>query len=319
MGTTFTDGVAATSSGVVLYPNDSFLERYYDGVNRNLSDPSTSRRIPDSMKFKELIGVEAHIWESLLRCTGFQSNFGQAEATITLVADQRFYRLPGNFRQFVAFEKRTDGDPTQVEMILRTVATYDVGPGVQILSAEEGMKITPPPDEAAAGDWTLVYQKGPVALHRGTVYTLSGVTLTGTGVVPTDGGNLVPMTDYYNGSLIRVYSGSTGIPQTAQITDFAMSGSRPVFTLREALSPTPTGTLLYEICPLLPQRLDGLYAIEVAIALAGRRGTWKKRAGLMEDRTALWSACKQHFESNTMDRASQRISVPVVNEVDPYA
>lgn len=299
---------------------NSFLQRMYASVTRELYDPASSRRMTDAEKLLQFPAVEIKIWEDLLRCTGMTSTFSRAEATITLVENQRYYRLPGNFRQFISFEHRVSSDPDQVDMALSTMPMHDRGPGIEIISAQEGFVVRPNVDSSIAGDWTLTYIKGPVVLHRGTVDTLSadGKTLTGNGTIPTDGGELVKLTDYYNGSMVRIYSATTNAPVTDVVEDFAMSSTKPVFTLRHGMLPAPTGTMLYEVCPLLPPNYDDLYGIDIAMANSGRRGRFRAAGDIRVRRAALWAACKQHFESNTTDRAPQRQPEVVYAEPEIY-
>ena len=135
----------------------------------------------------------------------------------------------------------------------------------------------------------------------------------------TDAGELVPIADYYNGVMLQVYSAAAqGYPQQRQVLDFYYEDSCWVFVLRHRWSVVPSGTVLYEILPELMEGYDSLYAMDVAIVNSGRRGQFRRRAGLLQERHDLWQACRNYAHSNTMDRAPQRIIVPRADDIDPY-
>ncbi len=108
----------------------SFLERFYEDVNANLDDSQTSKRISKAGKLRLLHVVEKMIWERILMLSGQESIVGRTEVTIEIENDKEFYLLPGNFRQFIVLEERTDGDSNLVTNVLRSIPLFDGGPGV---------------------------------------------------------------------------------------------------------------------------------------------------------------------------------------------
>lgn len=293
----------------------AFLDRFYDDVDANLDDPQTSKRLTPAKELRLLYVVETMIWERLLMLSGQESVVGRAEATITIENDKEFYLLPGNFRQFLKFERRTDDDSNYVTGTMRSIPLYDRGPGVQILSEQRGMIIVPKPVLNESEDWTLIYQKGPVRLHHATAAVVGEKTLTGS--TPANGaGEFVLNEGYYDGSLLMVYEATAGQEQIREIV--SSDPASKVFHLRHAWGTLPTGTVKYEIRPILPPDYDDLYAMDVAIRVLGRRNRNRGRLGLKADRKDLWEACKSYFLSNVADRAPARLLPPDPNEVDPY-
>ena len=292
----------------------ALLERFYEDVDANLDDPSTSKRITKAKKLRLLDVAEKMIWERILMLSGQESIPGRTESTITVENDKEFYLLPGNFRQFLGFERRVDGDSTNVTSTLRSIPLFDLGPGVVVLSEQRGMMIKPKPTMNEEETWTLIYQKGPVRLHHAIGVVLSK-SLTGT-PPPPDAGEMVLTDDYYNGSLLRVYDADVGQEQTREITGW--DAKTKLFHLRHAWTPLPFGLIKYEIRPTLPTDYDDLYAMDVAIRILGRRSRVRGRVGLKQDRKDLWEACKSYFLSNVADRAPARLLPVDYNEVDPY-
>lgn len=289
----------------------SFLDRFYDEVSDCLADPSTSKRFPKSKRYSELYRVQERIFSRLLNSAGQDSDLGRTEATITLVEDQDTYVLPPAFRQFIAFEYRTNGDPRLVEARLGSLATYDEGCGVRILGGGRGMQINPRPSNFLVGDWTLIYRKGPIRLHNSTLASLNGDGDEFTSTTPaTDGGELVLLDNYYAGSVVRIYSASTGAPQERVVASSAVSGAQVVFTLALPLDPIPTGTIKYEIVPELSESVDGLYAYDVALVACSRRMGFSRRAGLMQDREMLWRSAKGMYNAAVADRQPERSRPP---------
>ncbi len=293
----------------------SLIERFYEDVDANLDDPNTSKRITKAKKLRLLHVAEKMIWERILMLSGQESIVGRSESTITIVNDKEFYLLPGNFRQFLSFERRTDDDSNKITATLNSIPLYDVGPGVVILSEQRGMMIKQKPILDEEQDWTLVYQKGTVRLHHATAAGVTDKTLTGASPGP-DGGEMILNDGYYNGSLLMVHDAKTGQEQTREIVGW--DAANKVFHLRHAWTTLPTGTIGYEIRPTLPLDYDDIYAMDVAIRILGRRSRTRGRVGLKQDRKDLWEACKSYFLSNVSDRAPARLHPVNYNEVDPY-
>jgi hypothetical protein len=293
----------------------AFLERFIADVDANLDDPQAAKRLGRDTKLRLLRVAEKMIWESLLMVSGQESIIGRAETTITIEDEKEFYLLPGNFRQFLGFERREDGDSNNVTARMRSIPLYDPGPGVVILSEQRGMMIKSRPRLNDSEVWTLIYQKGPVALHYGATTAVGDQTLTAA-APETDAGEMILNDGYYTGSLLMIYDAATGSEQIREITEWK-ANSR-VFGLRHAWGTKPTGNVKYEIRPILPPDYDDLYAMDVAIRVMGRRRRATGRIGLKQDRKLLWTACMGYFLSNVADRAPARLLPVDVNEMDPY-
>jgi hypothetical protein len=138
------------------------------------------------------------------------------------------------------------------------------------------------------------------------------------GTPGTDAGELVTYPDYYNGSMVRIYDATTGAPQVKEVTDYYSEDSTWVMILRHPLVVVPTGTVKYEIMPDLPEGLDEIYGMDVAIRGTTRRSSFKRRQGLKGDRLEKWKSCLAFVASMTMDRAPRRIHNRRPSAINPY-
>ncbi len=291
----------------------SFIERFYDDVDTNLDDPRSSKRTTKQKKLALLHTVDRQIWEKILMLTGQESMAGYAEVDITLSDGQAFYLLPGNFRQFVRLERRTDGNRNSVEAQLNSIPFYSTESGVVILTEQRGILVKPTPVLTSVQTWTLCYLAGPISLHYATAGAVNETTVTA-GSPGADAGDLVLSDGYYDNSMLRIYDAETGALQVREISKWNRKAK--VFTLRHAWTTLPTGAVKYEIRPSVPPAYDDLYAMDVAIRILGQRR--RGRSGLKADRNELWNACTGYFLSNTMDRAPERTLPIRHDEVDPY-
>lgn len=292
----------------------SFIERFYELVADNLGDPATTRRLTKAKMFRDLMVVEKLIFERLLTACGQESLVGYTESTISITADEDRYLLPGGFRHFVGMEERSTDNPDLVLGRMPTIPPYHPGPGIIILSEQQGFIFKPTPTVTA--DWTLMYLKGPVGLHAGTAARVGSSSLTA-GAVNADSGELVRLDDWYNGCLIHVYEADSGARQTRECDDF--DGASGTFHVKHPWSALPTGNVKYEIRPHTPPDFDEIYAIDVAIKNATRRHNQRWRDLLAGQRAELWNGCLNYFTSNTMDRGSGRHMTPdEAAQPDPY-
>ena len=307
---------------------DSFLERYYQAIDRECGDPHTSTRYPKADRLADLYELDQNLFDQLLKVAGMESLMGYTEATITLVSGQIFYTLPPGFRQFIQLEYRQDNYVTKY---LRSKSFYKDIHGVDILSSERGFRLFPPPSITEDQEWTICYLRAPGYLHYAKAARVSadGKAVV-SGTPPDDGGELYLVDDYYNGVELRIYaSDNNAHPQTRVVSDFVITGSslrkqEGVFHLREALSPVPEGNIYYEICPTVPLRYDKIYALSAAIAELRRRDKHVKAESLEKEWRKKWVGCTAYFSSNTLDRGPERLhplkpeDMMPMNEI-PYA
>lgn len=286
----------------------AFLERYFAEVNEHLNDPSFSVRTTQDRKLRMLLTQEAVIWERLLSAAE-ESVLGKAEAVITLQNGKKFYPLPGNFRKWIRLEKRLEGDPNHVSSILRTKHVHGTDAGVILLTAQRGMEIDPVPRFSSDQDWTLIYQKGPIIHHYGTVSNVTSMSLT-SGEVSV--GTLQRIDNFYAGSMLKIFDAETGAPQTREV--LSSQGKAGSFQFRHPLDMIPTGKIWYETVPALDEGLDSLYAYDVAMAIMATRKLTRQRQLMMNTRMELFTAAKDQFMSLTTDRGPQRVLVDDPNE-----
>lgn len=255
----------------------------------------------------DLHDLDQDLFEKLLRVAGQQSLMGYAEADFVMETDKTFYNLPYGFSQFLQLEYRINGYPHRC---LRSKPYYDQDWGVDILTPERGLRILPAPTLTTSGTsetWTLCYLRSPSPLHYATATAVGDNSLT-SGIPPTDGGEVHLIDDFYNGVELRIVSSGNGAhPQVRVVDEYKVQNQRGTFFLREAWNPKPTGVVIYEVCPTLPQKLDRIYALWIAIAELHRREKHEKAANLQKDvLNPKWSSCINYFAQKTMDRGPAR-------------
>lgn len=286
----------------------AFLERYFAEVNEHLNDPSFSVRTSIERKLRMLLTQESVIWERLLSAAE-ESVIGKAEATITLKNEKRFYPLPGNFRKWIKFEQRLNGDPNHVSATLKTKHVHNTDSGVILLTAQRGIEIDPVPIFSSDQDWTLIYQKGPIIHHYGIASNITPMSLTSGEV---SAGTLQRIDNFYAGSMLKIFDAETGAPQTREV--ISSQGAAGSFQFRHPLDILPTGKIWYETVPALDEGLDSLYSYDVAMAIMATRKLTRQRQLLMSTRMELFTAAKDQFMNLTTDRGPERVLVDDPNE-----
>lgn len=291
---------------------ESFLERYTDELAENLNDPATSTRLTTTQKLRLLRAIEKQVWERLQVISGVGGSLGYTETEYDLKSEKDYYNLPGNFRQFHRFEQRTDGNKNLVTDYYPSGGPRDTYKRIEIVSGNHGFLVHPVPTADSSTPYTLVYTKGPLRLHRSSSTSVSSTGLVGILPDTLEKGEAITRTDYYKGALLRIYSGN-GAPQTREILQSG-GGADIHFVVRHAWDPIPTGTVLYEITPTLPEDYDSIYALDAAIRVLTRRGQISKRRELIRERTELWNACMNYYLSNASDSSFQK-QVPYAVEL----
>lgn len=311
------DVIIGTPSSPAADTGVAFLDRFYDEVNFYLGDPHSQKRLTKARKRALLFQVQRRIYTRLRNCSPQMSSIGWAEKTIAVVADQAAYALPGGYEEFISFQKFTNGDRESLEQEMGTVTDLDGRAGILLMDSESGFRIRPTPSSVEAGDWVLNYRKGPVKLHYATAESVTADTLVCATPATADAGELVLSDGYYDGVRVHIYSADDGFPQTRKINSCSVVGGKMELYPTVDFSPVPTGTILYEIMPDLPEGLDSIYAMDVAMLAASAREGIRRVAGLAKMRTELWSDCRNYYDTKTADRAPARL-IPARIEPDPY-
>lgn len=291
---------------------NAFIVDFKEWVKQSLGDPSFSKRVTTSRILRELEVKHLEVYENILRIS---SGVGYTETDITLENDREFYPLPGNFRRFRGFEKRLSNDPNQVSAVYRTLHPWEPGPGIEILSGQHGFKIRPRPVLGVDETWTLKYQAGTVILHYGTAREVGDKHIDFQNNLPAVQGEIVSSDDYYKGSLIGIVSADTGVGQVMECSGYLGAGNRAL--LRHSFSPAPTGTVTYEIRPILPRPYHKLIALGAAITFAAERRDFQGRAALIHEWRELWRATKNYFGDLTTDSAPRFQDIET-SGFDPY-
>jgi len=181
------------------------------------------------------------------------------EVTYTLTANQSDYLWPPNFYDFRRLYKANSYGWVIQEYKPRGLHA-DYFTGIIELEAERGFRIMPPPTQT--GDWTLQYQAAAVPmLHYGTAQGVTSSTIQFADSATL--GDISEEDDYYIGENIHIVSASSGSGQVRKITDY--DGSTKTATVSPDFSPTPTGTVVYEIAPAIVDiNYTHLVALEIA-------------------------------------------------------
>lgn len=299
---------------------ESFLERYYEQVNRELGDPPTSNRLTKAQKLADFYSIEAVLYENLLSATGHESLIGRTEVFVNFTEGVDTYRFPENYRNYLSLEKRQADNPDIVLARLRTITEFHPGPGVLLLGARKAFKIRPAPSIDSTNEWTLTYQRLWGRIHYGRCSIPHARALVHEGPMADGAGELVRRANYYRGAQINVYGGVSGIPQQNTVDSSSEAG---VFSFVHPWDPLPKGDadnpLMYEVLPTIPYEHEQLYAVEAAIRNSPRRHNeqWQNTVAATQQR--LWNACLSHFSKATTERPSQAILPPEDLEVDPYS
>ena len=277
------------------------MERFFEEVRDNLSDPHTSSRLTKAKMIRDLHAADRDIFEQLLKINLQESNLGYAECTISIVAGQEFYLLPPGFRQFYEMIQYQDGVPIDA---ISSKSHFQSRWGAEILSGDRGFRLKPPLQTAS--DWTLSYSRAPGQLHYAKALAVSANSITcGT---PLDGaGEVVELDDYYNGMDVRIFKADSGVLQQRVIQTTKIVNGEVVLFLRNAFDPVPSGDVWYEVCPTIPDPYDSLYAMDVALLNIGRRSRPERFTDLALQRQKKWDSVKSYYQSNVSDRAPERI------------
>lgn len=283
---------------------ESFIDRYFKDIDRNLNDPSSSTRYPKVDRLSDLHDISQDIFDDLSGSTMQESTLGYAEANIVIKNSVGFYLLPHGFRKFLGFEQRNSlGVATNVS---GSKTHYSPSGGIQIITASRGFRINPPPQISGNETWVLQYLRAPGLLHFAKTESVTLQTVE-TGTPGTDAGELRLLPNYYNGMELHIYKAATGAGQIREVESFTVSGTKGIFHLRHEFDPLPTGTVWYEVIPTLPYGYDSIYAMDATLLQLDRREKFEKVRSLIKHRRKKMQAAREYVISNVVDRGPSRI------------
>lgn len=301
---------------------EAFVERYHAWLDELLNDPGDRRRFPITSRLRDLDAHQKSLYERILKTSQARAQMQYAEADITISNGVEFYRWPGNFRRFLKFERRVDGDPNNIMETMKTIAPWDKGRrGVVLMTPERGFRVQPVPQMTEEQTWTLCYQKGLIHPHWGSF------AATGSNVgpnflrfpasIPDAQGYLVKHPQYYAGEVLRIIDAGTGGGQSIEVSNFSVGTLQ--CDLRHNFSPVPTGQIKYEIGGFFPEGLDKIVAVTVALSKTPMADRAEQRSLLMKEFKELYAACSHYFNSQTADRPHRPDPSYADSTVDPFA
>lgn len=300
---------------------ESFVERYNDWLDDLLNDPGDRRRNPVAKRLRDLDAHQKSVYERILKTSQARAQIAYCEASITLRDGVTFYQWPGNFRRFLGFERRIDGNANNIGDRMRTIAPWELTRGIVLMTPERGFRVAPAPVLTADESWTLMYQKGPIHPHWGTVAAAADTVGSNFIKIPTsippEQGRLVPWSQYYVGETIRILEANSGAGQAIQVDSYNPADGR--CTLKHNFAPVPTGTIKYEFGSFLPEGYDKLVALSVALAYTPMRDRGEQRALLTKEWKEMYAACSHYFNNQTADRPHQANPNWSESTVDPMA
>jgi len=314
---------------------EAFVERYNAWIDDLLNDPAERRRHPTAKRLRDLDAHQKTIYERILKTSQARAQIGYCEATITLQDGIEFYRFPGNFRRFLRFERRADtdvnasrisgvsgmGNPNNVMETMGTVAPWEYGRGVILMTQQRGFRVKPVPTLTEDQVWTLCYQKGPIHPHYATFESdaenVGPSFLRIPASVSADQGTVVRWPDYYVGEVLRILDASAGAGQFIEVSAYNPKNGQ--CTLRHDFRPTPSGTIKYEFGSFLPEGLDKIVAVSVALANTAVADRTEQRSLLTKEWKELYAACSHYFNSATADRPHSANPTYMDATVDPMA
>lgn len=169
---------------------------------------------------------------------------------VTLVTGQKRYLLPpcvGTVREFVRMDTVYTGVPaaeiypSQAPLLTTRRVGWGIEGNALVLNAN-------PEDIGEAGQgWEIhAVPSGEFSFHSGVTST-SPTSTTFTFVSAPQYGDFDTRQNAYAGCLLRIYQDSAGYVQERFIT--AYNHQTMVATIGDAFSPTPSGTIQYEVLP----------------------------------------------------------------------
>lgn len=292
---------------------NAFIVDYFEWIKDSLGDPSFSKRISTGRLLRELEVAHQSVHEKILRTQG---RFGRTESTITLEDGKEYYPLPGNFRRFKSLQQRTNGDPNQVTANWGVLNDWEGGVGVKIMSGQQGIQFLPVPTLTENVDLILTYQVRPIILHYGTAQEVTENSIKFEDSPAAAQGEIIRTDEYYKGAMLGVVSADVGVGQIREMINY--SGPGNTATLRHNFIPTPTGTVVYEIRPILPRPYHKLIALTASITFAAERRDFQGRAALISEWRELWSAAKNYFADEAVGDSPKFRDVERGGASDPY-
>lgn len=183
--------------------------------------------------------------------------------SITLASGTTRYILPPHIEKIRQLVYLDTDDPTIIEREILPAQTHlAVGPRWWI----EGnvLVLNFDPEQYDGESWSLWYAPGGTFFsHEGTATSATATTLVLSSSPSL--GDLDTRDNAYLGATVRILDDTNGVSQERAVTTYARSTRTA--TVTESFSPTPSGTITYDILPPLwsPQILDAV------IWLASRR------------------------------------------------
>jgi len=246
------------------------IDRIVNQIRKLLDEPSVKAKYSDA----DLLGlVQSAIPQVLTDWNGTRDDCLIARHEISVQDGSTTFLLPPNVEQLLWIVKRDSENRVQFRIGPRAPTRFQ-GPGLRL----EGrvLRFEPSWD---GNSYTLelgYVPNGDVLLHYGTASSATSASIV-FAAAPT-GGSLDTRENAYIGSVVRIVSDSNGYVQERIVTAYDRTTRTAI--VDPAFSPTPTGTILYEVVPDYWTLLETALALRVALTILAVRGE-SPRYGLL--------------------------------------
>lgn len=237
----------------------SFLSDVIAEVRRLTDEPAVNAKVTDS-DIINIAGIQySKIFSDLTRVLKYPPSV-VFQITALSSATEQVYVLPPHVEHILCIEQViSTSDPTRCSLFSPHAWQNPSGTGMRV---EGNLLII---DKGAVADGTIMrihyVPSATSKMHSGTAGTVaaSSVVLAAT---PTLGA-LDTHYQAYAGHILRILSASTNnYVQERQISSY--DHTTRIAILRAALSPLPTGTITYEVVPLLHSDIASLVSLAAA-------------------------------------------------------
>jgi hypothetical protein len=263
--------------------SDGFLPRSIEFVKEYLQDSLEAKRWTTSRVTTLVSLANRLVAEELLKATPAQGQANYAEYTVDIVAGQKDYAFPGNFRRFRRLVQR-DSSSGIISSELLPADPEACQSGIILLDQRRGFRVFPTP-LADSSDWTLEYEAAviPGLLEAvGDAYDKTAGELT---LGAETYGSQILVEGWYNNSWLRICNHASGLAvgERRRITDYAADGTITLespFTDDLAVDASPW---TFEVLPCLDNPLDHAIILRAVMLIHSSGGNYKGRGLIQQE------------------------------------
>lgn len=251
---------------------DGFLTRSIQWVRNYIDDPATDAKYSDSQITTLLERAWAKVVQEIMRVS---TNKPLLYVDIDVTSSNKKYALPPIVGRVVSLEQRDSTGGTVFEYPTPSKPHMPTWPGVQITANMLHFYDTSNYPLGACTYRVWFVPEGCVKLHEGTADE-TGTTTDSEDYLDVAGSPTYGTVDMrpsaYEGMMLRVLDDANGYVQQRPIHDYDITNDTPRIVVQPNFQFTPSGTVTYEIAPLLCEQLDMVMPLWAARHLAAVNG-----------------------------------------------